>query len=165
MKLEASLGGRRRSLELRPVGSGYEGRLDGRPIEAEILESHGHLLTVRVGGRVFEITWWREGGACHMDLGGPPVTVEILEPHEREAARQGAPEERAKREIRAAMPGKVVAVKVKQGEEVRQGQGLVVVEAMKMENEVPSPKTGKVTALEVVPGQTIEKGALLLSIE
>jgi biotin carboxyl carrier protein len=100
-----------------------------------------------------------------MDLGGPPVTVEILEPYERAAARQGAPEERAKREIRAAMPGKVVAVKVKQGEEVRQGQGLVVVEAMKMENEVPSPKTGKVTALEVVPGQTIEKGALLLSIE
>ena len=164
MKLEARLGGTARTLELRPVGSGYEGRLDGHSLEAEVLESHGHFLAVRVGSRVFEITWWHEGGAYHMDLGGPRVTVEIPEPHER-AARKGEPEEKARRDIRAAMPGKVVAVKVKQGEEVRQGQGLVVVEAMKMENEVPAPKTGKVTALEVVPGQTIEKGALLLSIE
>jgi biotin carboxyl carrier protein len=165
MKLEARIGGTDRTLELRPVGSCYQGRLDGRSLKAEVLQSHGHLLAVRVGSRIFEITWWHEAGAYHMDLGGPRVTVEILEPHERAAARKGEPEEKARREIRAAMPGKVVAVKVKQGEEVRQGQGLVVVEAMKMENEVPSPKTGKVTALEVVPGQTIEKGALLLSIE
>jgi biotin carboxyl carrier protein len=59
------------------------------------------------------------------------------------------------------MPGKVVRVLVKQGEQVQEGQGLVVVEAMKMENELKSPKVGVVAELHAQEGQAVEAGAKL----
>ena len=63
--------------------------------------------------------------------------------------------------IDAPMPGKVVRVMVKVGDEVTEGQGLIVVEAMKMENELKSPKAGKVTELHAVEGAAVESGAKL----
>jgi len=66
--------------------------------------------------------------------------------------------------IDAPMPGKVVRVMVKVGDEVTEGQGLVVVEAMKMENELKSPKAGKVTEVHAVEGQAVESGAKLVIV-
>jgi biotin carboxyl carrier protein len=66
--------------------------------------------------------------------------------------------------IDAPMPGKVVRVLVKQGDEVAEGQGLVVVEAMKMENELKSPKAGKVLELLAVEGAAVEAGARLVVV-
>jgi len=63
--------------------------------------------------------------------------------------------------IDAPMPGKVVRVLVKAGDEVGEGQGLIVVEAMKMENELKSPKAGKITELHAVEGAAVESGAKL----
>ncbi|MGH7905997.1 MAG: biotin/lipoyl-containing protein, partial [Candidatus Binataceae bacterium] len=68
-------------------------------------------------------------------------------------------------ELRAMMPGRVVSVLIEPGEVVEAGQGLVVVEAMKMENELRSPKPGKIAAVKVVAGQTVEKNDLLVIIE
>jgi len=66
--------------------------------------------------------------------------------------------------IDAPMPGKVVRVLVKPGDEVQEGQGLVVVEAMKMENELKSPKAGKISELHAVEGQAVEAGAKLVVV-
>jgi biotin carboxyl carrier protein len=63
------------------------------------------------------------------------------------------------------MPGRVVNVLVAAGETVAQGQGLIVIEAMKMENELKSPKAGVVAEVKVAPGQTVEKGGVLIVIE
>jgi biotin carboxyl carrier protein len=63
------------------------------------------------------------------------------------------------------MPGKVVKLLVKAGDEVKEGQGLVVVEAMKMENELRSPKTGRVAELPVVEGAAVEGQAVLVVVE
>jgi biotin carboxyl carrier protein len=63
------------------------------------------------------------------------------------------------------MPGKVIAVLVAEGETVEKGQGLVIVEAMKMENEVRSPINGEVKDIKVLPGETVEGGAVLLIVE
>ncbi len=68
-------------------------------------------------------------------------------------------------QIKAQMPGRIVNVLVKAGDEVKEGQGVVIVEAMKMENEVKTPKAGKVAEVKVVAGQTVEKGALMIVIE
>jgi biotin carboxyl carrier protein len=70
-----------------------------------------------------------------------------------------------KQTINSPMPGKVVKVLVKVGQEVEEGQGVVVIEAMKMENEMKSPKQGKVTELHVVEGQAVEGGAKLAAVE
>ncbi|MBV8136847.1 MAG: biotin/lipoyl-binding protein [Deltaproteobacteria bacterium] len=63
------------------------------------------------------------------------------------------------------MPGRVVNVLVAAGDEVAVNQGVIIVEAMKMENELKSPKAGKVVEVKVAAGQTVEKGELLLVIE
>ena len=63
------------------------------------------------------------------------------------------------------MPGKIVKILVGEGDEVEQGQGLVVVEAMKMENEIKSPKAGVVKKVGVEEGETVESGALLVVVE
>ena len=68
-------------------------------------------------------------------------------------------------EVRSIMPGRIAALLVAEGQEVKAGQGLVVVEAMKMENEIPSPKSGRVGRVRVRPGEVVEAGAVLLSVE
>ncbi|MBI2339960.1 MAG: biotin/lipoyl-binding protein [Deltaproteobacteria bacterium] len=68
-------------------------------------------------------------------------------------------------ELIAQMPGKIVSVAVKKGDKVEEGEGVVVLEAMKMENEMKSPKSGVVTDVRVAPGQSVENGALLVVIE
>lgn len=67
--------------------------------------------------------------------------------------------------VSSPMPGRIVKVLVKVGDEVKQGQGLVVVEAMKMENELKSPKHGRVVELLVVEGQAVEGNAKLCAVE
>lgn len=68
-------------------------------------------------------------------------------------------------EIRATMPGKIVKVSAKKGDEVSEGQGVLVVEAMKMENEMVSPKSGVVSDVRVSEGQSVESGAVMMIIE
>ncbi len=67
--------------------------------------------------------------------------------------------------LTSPMPGKVVKVLVKAGDEVKEGQGLVVIEAMKMENEMKSPKDGKVVEVHVTEGQAVEGNAKLAVVE
>ena len=67
--------------------------------------------------------------------------------------------------ITAPMPGKVVRVLVKEGDEVMAGQGIVVVEAMKMQNEMKSPRDGRVTSISAKPGDSVNAGAALATIE
>lgn len=80
-------------------------------------------------------------------------------------ARKGPREVSGRAEIKAAMPGRVVNVLVAPGDEVTANQGVIIVEAMKMENELRSPKAGRVVEVKVAAGQTVEKGELLLVIE
>ena len=67
--------------------------------------------------------------------------------------------------VTAPMPGKIVKALVQIGDEVQKGQGLIVVEAMKMENELKSPKKGKVTQIHTIEGSVVEKGAKLITVE
>ena len=67
--------------------------------------------------------------------------------------------------LSAPIPGKVVAVKVAAGDEVAAGQPLVVLEAMKMENELTAENAGRVTAVHIEPGATVESGELLVELE
>jgi biotin carboxyl carrier protein len=67
-------------------------------------------------------------------------------------------------EVKAPIPGLVTKVMVAEGDEVAQGQGMVILEAMKMENEIKSPTSGKITAVNVRPGKNVEKGQVLITI-
>jgi len=96
---------------------------------------------------------------------GRAYGVTLEDPLRRLSRAGGGPSAPGRAEIRSVMPGKVRAILVKQGDEVKAGQGLVVIEAMKMENEIPSPKDGRVVEIGVKPGDAVEAGALLCAVE
>ena len=67
--------------------------------------------------------------------------------------------------VSVPMPGKIIAILVAEGDSVEKGQGLVIVEAMKMENEVRSPIAGEIKEIKVKPGDTVDGGAVLVIVE
>ncbi|HEU5179254.1 MAG TPA: biotin/lipoyl-containing protein [Candidatus Polarisedimenticolia bacterium] len=164
MSLEVRVGGSKRRVELRREGNRYLGRVGERQVEAEVVERGPASLLIRLGDRTFDITCDTRGSRHFLDFGTQQVAIEILDPlRGGEASLDG--EASGKADVRAAMPGKVVSVKAKVGDTVSRGQGLLVLEAMKMENEVPAPRAGTITAIEVAAGQTVETGALLATVE
>jgi len=70
-----------------------------------------------------------------------------------------------KQEVKASMSGKVVRILAHEGDEVKENQGILVLEAMKMENEIKSPKSGKITKIAVTEGNSVEVGNLLFIVE
>ncbi len=104
----------------------------------------------------------REFAGNEITIGGARFAFRNRRPQAMEAfhARRGRSHGRAS--ITAAMPGKIVRVLVAVGEEVAAGQGILVIEAMKMQNELKSPRGGRVTAIEVKENDSVNAGALLV---
>jgi len=93
-----------------------------------------------------------------------PYAVVLFDPLRRQSP-AARPAVEGPVEVRAIMPGKITALLVKEGQEVRTGQGVIVVEAMKMENELAAPKDGRVSRIRVRPGETVEAGAALFTVD
>jgi biotin carboxyl carrier protein len=97
-------------------------------------------------------------------IGEHRFLFEIDDPRQWKRSRQAA-DAQGRASIAAAMPGKIVRVLVAVGEEVVAGQGIMVVEAMKMQNELKAPRDGRVTAIEVKENDSVNAGAILATIE
>ncbi|HXO22742.1 MAG TPA: biotin/lipoyl-containing protein [Thermoanaerobaculia bacterium] len=127
----------------------------------------GGLLSLRIKGRQHEVSVRPEGeGVYRVTTAAGAVAVEVADPLTH-LARQGLAGKAAKRRQRvtAYMPGRVVAVLVQEGAEVKTGQGIVVLEAMKMQNEIPAEHDGIVSKILVQPGQAVEGGDGLFEME
>jgi biotin carboxyl carrier protein len=97
-------------------------------------------------------------------VNGRPIEVKFEDPREwNPRASRGALHGGA--QVHAPMPGKVVKVLVAVGDDVESGQGVVVVEAMKMQNELKSPRAGRVAAVSAQANQTVNAGTVLVTIE
>jgi pyruvate carboxylase subunit B len=140
-------------------------RLDARlePIEGS------DVWVLRVGHRVHRLVARRAGGAGSWELlvDGRPFEVEALDERARRLrdmtnSMAGAS---GPKPVVAPMPGLVVKVDVAVGDEVDAGQGVVIVEAMKMENELAAEAPGRVIAVPAVAGQAVEKGQVLVELE
>jgi biotin carboxyl carrier protein len=149
----------------RVVIDGAERILDARRIDAtQWIIDLGNGKHLR-----FDVEANKDGDP-QVELGGVSQTIKLLDPRRvrLEAAQAVASKGRgpAGPEIlRTPMPGKVVKVLVKVGDEVAAGQGVAVIEAMKMENEMRAGRAGKVAAIHVAEGQTLEAQAQVLTIE
>jgi acetyl/propionyl-CoA carboxylase alpha subunit len=107
------------------------------------------------------------GSGWVVTLHGRRIPVEVLTWRERTLAEaeSGVAERSGPVEVRATLPGLVVAVAVAEGDEVVSGAQLLTVEAMKMQNEVRAPRAGRIASIVVTVGQTVAAGAALLRIE
>jgi len=138
--------------------------LGERRFEASVINVAPNAFSVLVDGRSFDLLVSRVGRELIVSSRNGSRRVSFASA--RGASRGAAVGAGAGRlELRAMMPGRVVDVMVAPGDEVEAEQGIVVIEAMKMENEVKTPKTGKVLEVRVRQGQTVEKGDLLAVIE
>jgi pyruvate carboxylase subunit B len=144
--------------------------LDGKAFKAHVEDIPGTpLQLLSVGNERFRILARRgaERGAYDISIEGHRLPVEALDERAR-VIRQlsGASKKRAGAgNLVAPMPGLVVRINVKEGDAVRAGQGLVVMEAMKMENELRASANATVKRVAITPGSAVEKGALLLELE
>lgn len=152
------------------VVDGEDVQVDGDGIRAYLAEIEGtpvRLLTI--GDEVHRVVVRRGSarGQFTLELGGYRFEVEALDERTRAirelsgaAARAAGPAS-----LVAPMPGLIVRVNVQEGDRVQAGQGLVVMEAMKMENELRASAAGVVKRVVVAPGTAVEKGATLLEME
>ena len=167
MKLNAEIGGEKIALDVRREGERVVAEVGGRRYELEARKlSAGEYLLVG-GGRVYEcrVAQTRGRGALNVSVGAGNYDVTLADPKHLRGAHVAGGHEGGRAQVTAPMPGKVVRVLVEAGQAVEAGAGLVVVEAMKMQNELKSPKAGTVAEVRVEPGATVNAGDVLVVVE
>lgn len=154
-------------VDIEPLGGDrYAITLNGarHEIDACVL-AHG-AVSLLIDGTSYNVEFEENGDEVAVSFRGDVRRIDVADERSlRLRAGNAAFNVEGKQLITAPMPGKVVKVLVKLGDEVQEGQGLVVVEAMKMENELKSPKAGKVVELMAKEGSTVENGAKLIVVE
>jgi biotin carboxyl carrier protein len=146
------------------LAGGADATAKGRPLDVEV-SSPGGPLTVRVEGKVFDLVVDGSPPSLSVFASGRRAQVEVEDAHSRAAASvRGGTKASSVGLVVSPMPGKVVKMLVKEGDEVEPGRPLVVVEAMKMENELVAEITGSVQKVFVQPGDAVEGGAKLVLI-
>ncbi len=169
MQYVAIVNGSERNIEIVEVGhERYRVTMDGRAMEVDARALNDTTLSVLLDDHAYNIESERTAdGAQNLLVRGEVVNVEVLDLRkvrlrkvQESAAGEGGPVE-----ITSPLPGMVVAVLVKDGQEVAEGQGLMVVEAMKMENELRAPRAGVVKNLKAKEGAAVDGGAVLCVVE
>ncbi len=161
MKWDAQVEGRDGKLEV----SGEEFRLAMREAVAEgrfsMEQTAPGQFSVLLNGRSYRVARSRDG---EMQVNGRTVAVQIFDPRALRGRGRGGSAQ-GRQNVSAPMPGKVVRVLVAPGDAVETGQGLVVVEAMKMQNEMKSPKAGRVAEIKTKEGAAVTAGDVLVVVE
>jgi biotin carboxyl carrier protein len=144
--------------------------VDGETHSVSLVDVEGTPVSLlRVGDQVHRVVARRgeTRGRYSLALDGHRYAVEALDERTRAVRDLSAASSKASgpAPLVAPMPGLVVRVNVAPGDEVHAGQGLVVMEAMKMENELRAPAAGTVRAVRVAAGTAVEKGAVLVELE
>jgi biotin carboxyl carrier protein len=160
--LDARVAGRTVRVEVRGGDGRYTVALDGVEMEVDLVETGRSFASLLVGGESHEVAIERRPEGYVVLFPADAVTVELAESSRGALAATHRPHGPAR--LIAPMPGRVVRVLREPGADVAAGEGLVVIEAMKMENELRSPRAGRVQEVAVREGQAVEAGALLLVV-
>lgn len=167
MELILRAGGGERRVAVRRRGEGWEVTLDGATHRVDAVHAGDGLLSLLIEGAQHEVAVHREGAGRYWVAGARnAVAVEVTDPltHLARESHRAAGATGLER-VTAYMPGRVAAILVEEGEEVAAGQGVMVLEAMKMENEIQTERPGTIRRLLVEPGQAVEGGQPLFEIE
>jgi biotin carboxyl carrier protein len=165
MKLELEIEGQTHAVEVVPGdGAGrWSIRIDGAPVEADACFLRPGVLSLLINGASHRVVLDADLADPALHLGAKRIAWQADDPRSfRRRRRHGGAEGPVT--LKASMPGRVVRVLVERGAQVAAHQGIVVIEAMKMQNELRSPREGRVADLRVVPGDTVASGQVLAVI-
>jgi biotin carboxyl carrier protein len=173
MTLEIEINDRSRTVSVERTAAGrFRVIVDGRPYDVDAVRAGSFGLSLLLDGnpgisREFQISPAGDGGSEQLLIGidGRTVAATVNARRTRRAGAHGGASTDGEQAVVAPMPGRVVRVLVAPGDAVAARQSVVVVEAMKMENELRSPKAGRVKDVAVTPGTSVEAGRVLVVIE
>lgn len=168
MKFTIQIQGRQEAIEVHRRDSGWECHINGQALPVDVVEAAPGVFSLLLDGQSFEVHVEAQGqalpGHYRIHTRNADLIAEIHDPRRWRGKGGESLEKEGAQEVTASMPGKVIRVLVKKGDEVEKGQGLVVIEAMKMQNEIPSPKAGVIEKVLVEGGETVEHGARLVVV-
>lgn len=164
MIYEVAIDGKNYRLDLNQVDGRWSCELDGREIEVDAVLARPNVLSLRIGNKAYEVKCERVASDVHIWVGSRRFAPEVRDPRSLRS-RSRSVDDHGPRKLTAPMPGKVVRILLEQGSEVEVGAGILVVEAMKMQNEVKSPKKGTIQKILVTTGAAVNAGDVLAIVE
>jgi biotin carboxyl carrier protein len=152
-------------VELVRAGSGWRCKLDGRELPVDVVFSQSGVLSILLNGKSYEVKQETAGAETSIVVGNDRFRASVRDPRSLRSRRRGSDSGQGVKKLSAPMPGKVVRILAPAGTEVEAGQPVLVIEAMKMQNELKSPKKGRVKKIAVSEGAAVEAGQALAEVE
>jgi biotin carboxyl carrier protein len=167
MKLKTQIADREHDLSLNLADGHITAEIDGRRYEIDVRELPDGVCLLINGSKVYRcrVNSKRDSGKFEVVVGGGTYDIKIIDPKRLRCGQNVAGHGHGAAEIVSPMPGKVVRVLVEPGAAVEIGAGIMVVEAMKMQNEMKAPKAGVVASINAEAGATVNAGDVLAVIE
>jgi biotin carboxyl carrier protein len=171
---EITVGGKTHKVEVESVAAtppvsnsevAYRVRLDGREFTVSCVPLNHRALSLILNGESFEVQCELTAESLQVSLRGAIYECIVSNPRSLRTRKKPSPADSGEQKLKAGMPGKVVRIIAAVGDQIRTGQGILVIEAMKMQNEVRSPKDGQLKKLVVRQGANVVAGEVLAIIE
>ena len=165
MTYEISIDGKNYHLDLNQEEGRWRCVLNGEPVEVDAVIARPNVMSVIIAGQAFEVKRERSATDMHLWVKSARFAVDVLDPRSLRSRRQKTGGVEGPQKLLAPMPGKIVRVISPAGTEVEAGHGVLVIEAMKMQNELKSPKKGVVKQVLVTEGESVAAGEVLAIVE
>jgi biotin carboxyl carrier protein len=165
MIYEVIIAGKTYRVDLVRAGEQWKCRLDGREVPLDIVSAEDGVLSLLWGGKSYEVKQETLGTESNVVIGHERFGVSVRDPRSFRSRRRAGVSDHGVMKIKAPMPGKVVRILAPAGTAVEAGQSVIVIEAMKMQNELKAPKTGVVKKITVTEGAAVEAGQALGEVE
>jgi biotin carboxyl carrier protein len=164
MTYDVTIDGNNYRLELERAEKSWRCRMNGREVQMDAVLTRPDVLSLLIEGKAYEIKRERTALDLHYWVGPVRYAAELRDPRSLRGRKGAGGDDAGPRKLIAPMPGKVVRLLVAEKDEVEAGQGILVVEAMKMQNEIKSPKKGTVQKIVVMEGASVNPADVLAII-
>lgn len=165
MIYEVTVGEKTHRVELARDGEGWRCKLDGRDVAIDVTSTQEGVLSILMGGKSYQVKQEITAAETNIVVGDRRFPAAVRDPRSLRSRRSSDGGGHGPKKITAPMPGKVVRIVAPVGTEVEAGQPVVVIEAMKMQNELKAPKKGVVKKINVAEGAAVEAGQALAEVD
>jgi biotin carboxyl carrier protein len=152
-------------VELERTESGWKCRLDGRELPLDVIAGEAGVLSLLLAGKSYAVKQENAGTETKVVVGQERFSVSVRDPRSFRSRHSAGATTQGIKKITAPMPGKVVRLLVAEGSAVEAGQSVIVIEAMKMQNELKAPKSGVLKKINIAEGAAVEAGQALAEVE
>ena len=152
-------------VELVRTDQQWKCKLDGRELPLDVVSAQDGMLSLLLQGKSYEVKQETVAAETNVVVGQERFSASVRDPRSFRSRRRLGASEQGVMKIKAPMPGKVVRILAPAGSQVEMGQSVLVIEAMKMQNELKAPKTGVVKKINVEEGAAVDAGQALAEVE